>query len=851
MGESTELVVPTGRRHIIERPRLTKLLDETSARVIMLVAPAGYGKTTLARQWLATRPHAWYQATAASADVAALGVGITDATQMVTRELGSQFREWLLTTRGDEEAGLAAGFLVDDLGRWPDDAWLAIDDYHCFTTEAEQVLEALVARVPSLGLLITSRRRPVWATPRKLLYGEIYEIGRAALAMDPDEANEVLARMGRPAARGLLALADGWPAIIGLASFADASTFLEKETVPNALLDYVADELYASVSPPAREGLCEMSLLPTPSRELVEALLEDGSNEVLSEGFRVGFLTADNPEAISLHPLLRLFLRGKLAELPKARRERLINRAAQLLITVGACEGAFDLISEFHLVELFDLLLQTSLYELLTEGRLATISRFISFGYANALDSPVLELAAAELAFRQGFHDQARALSAHAGELLASDSHLAPKAFARAGQSAYFSDDPQVAITHFERSRKLALDLQDERAAVWGHFIAAVELEDRGAAELLRQFEELSGTTPDDLARIENGRLHLAMRLGELSDAFVRSEAVARVVPEATDPVTRTSFWHVYSAALRTAARYAAAMRAANQALSEIDRFHLQFAKAHVLLTQASTYISLGRPEDGLPLLDEVSELARDRGDVYLQMNEQTARCRLLLVAGDPRSAARATESTWSHVPSSGQYAELLACRAVALSRAGGDPGEAIRMISEAERTSHENEASHLCMWSHAILATDRGLDSARDLTTRAVKRSLSSGILDPLVFAGQISPLIKQLDQAERPHLLDDLIARCLEPLTTEADTCSKTLQLQQLTRREREVLALLAESKTNREIASALYLSEATVKVHVRHILRKLGVRTRTEAAVWAVRMQQPREWGRIDQL
>ena len=53
MGSKADLETPVGRRHIIERPRLTRLLDETSARVIMLVAPAGYGKTTLARQWLA------------------------------------------------------------------------------------------------------------------------------------------------------------------------------------------------------------------------------------------------------------------------------------------------------------------------------------------------------------------------------------------------------------------------------------------------------------------------------------------------------------------------------------------------------------------------------------------------------------------------------------------------------------------------------------------------------------------------------------------------------------------------------------------------------------------------------
>jgi DNA-binding NarL/FixJ family response regulator len=57
-------------------------------------------------------------------------------------------------------------------------------------------------------------------------------------------------------------------------------------------------------------------------------------------------------------------------------------------------------------------------------------------------------------------------------------------------------------------------------------------------------------------------------------------------------------------------------------------------------------------------------------------------------------------------------------------------------------------------------------------------------------------------------------------------------------LTAREREVLALIAEGRSNREIARALRVSEKTVKAHVSSVLAKLGVQDRTQAAVYAVR-------------
>ena len=63
--------------YIIKRPRLTKLLDESEARIILLCAPAGYGKTTLAREWV-SGDALWYAVRPTDCDVAAFAAGLAE-----------------------------------------------------------------------------------------------------------------------------------------------------------------------------------------------------------------------------------------------------------------------------------------------------------------------------------------------------------------------------------------------------------------------------------------------------------------------------------------------------------------------------------------------------------------------------------------------------------------------------------------------------------------------------------------------------------------------------------------------------------------------------------------------------
>ncbi|GAB4291348.1 MAG: two-component system response regulator NarL [Thiohalomonadaceae bacterium] len=96
---------------------------------------------------------------------------------------------------------------------------------------------------------------------------------------------------------------------------------------------------------------------------------------------------------------------------------------------------------------------------------------------------------------------------------------------------------------------------------------------------------------------------------------------------------------------------------------------------------------------------------------------------------------------------------------------------------------------------------------------------------------------ILERLRQAAAGRLvisdnLTELLARalCEEPHPRDEDAAG-------LTDRERQILDLVAQGLSNKHIARQLDITEGTVKVHVKHLLKKLNLRSRVEAAVWAV--------------
>ena len=91
----------------------------------------------------------------------------------------------------------------------------------------------------------------------------------------------------------------------------------------------------------------------------------------------------------------------------------------------------------------------------------------------------------------------------------------------------------------------------------------------------------------------------------------------------------------------------------------------------------------------------------------------------------------------------------------------------------------------------------------------------------------------ISELRQMNMQSALERALNLAQRPQLNGLATAERT----DLSSRERDVAALLADGKSNREIGDALVISEGTVEVHVKHILSKLGLRSRAQVAAWSV--------------
>jgi DNA-binding NarL/FixJ family response regulator len=187
--------------------------------------------------------------------------------------------------------------------------------------------------------------------------------------------------------------------------------------------------------------------------------------------------------------------------------------------------------------------------------------------------------------------------------------------------------------------------------------------------------------------------------------------------------------------------------------------------------------------------------------------------------------------------------AEYLAIRALSLACVG--ESSAAAKLGEEAREMSADCFSRMCVLSAlaaAAVPTDR--------CSAAIAELLSVGsetdLLDPVLLAVRASePLLAaMIAHPEGATMVVELATRSGDnALSRRVGVRTRATRSpgELLTPRELEVLGLIAQGHRNREIAAALFIAESTVKVHVRHILERLGVRSRAEAVARYERLRR----------
>jgi LuxR family maltose regulon positive regulatory protein len=844
MATVGETVRPRIRpRRIIERPRLIRLLDDSSARIRLLIGAAGYGKTTLAEQWAARpgRRVGWVRCRRSSSDIAVVSRLIAAAGATVIPGCERRFEQRLsVTPDPSQEVDVLAEILAEDLAPWPRDAWIVIDDYH-FVMEAaaaERFVEVVAGQSP-VQLLIASRTRPSWVSSRHRLYEEVLELDQAHLAMVAEETAELLGDLGGRH-QALTDLASGWPAIVGLAGQSAAA----ETSVPilSTAYDFFAEEVYRTLTPEVRSALGVFAALPSLDWELARAVFGPEAARICRDALAVGLLD-ERDNLLELHPLARSFLDRRRAERGAEELGSILVRCLDVYRRRGDWDAAFDLVERGAVDVDFESLLTSALDALLREARLATIERWLDLASGARLATPAVQLARAELSMRRGHHLRASTLAEHALHLSDDRADVRFRALLVAGQAAHIGTNEHLALEYFKRAESVAPTPDDAREALWGQLMCLSELEADEAADVL---EELARSIPRDdarqLVREVGRRLGVEFRRGAFR-SIRRAADVLQLLELVDDPVVRASFRSTYSTSLALSARYGAARDVACELLIDAEAHRLDFARPYGLSTLAIALAGLHDYAGAEKAVGEALQLSRDSGNSHAEFNAFAVLLRILLQQGRVDEALLVPDPL-GRAPGKGILGEVTATRALVRACAGR-LDDATRILAEARGVTTAIEARVLIPCVEAVVSLMGRHPTGAAAAEAALMEAETSGAVDLLVTAYRANAqLCSVLIVSERLRerfgrvlaLAGDeaLAAAAGHPIPGEGDRASR------LSRREREVYDLLCQGLTNRQIAECLVISEQTVKLHVHHVFDKLGVRSRTALIVEAARSQ-----------
>lgn len=874
-----KLKPPITTPHQVDREHITARIITGGTRCVLIRGPAGFGKTTVMlqlrelseREGIAT---SWLTLDDADNDVARF---LTFFAKVIDVLCGRATEAETTIPSSSENSGNVALDVIDRITEAQGRFILFLDDFEVLRSAAVLGLVArAIESLPEGGcIVIGSRNVPEIGLGRMRARRQLTEIDPAQLRFSLDEAQTFLTkRRGLPLkpeqVASLHRSTEGWVTAIWLASMAlerrsDPDGFLRGFSGSNAVIaDYLAEDVLAGLAPDLREFLLHTAVLDELGAALCNAVCgRSDSAAVLAELERANlFVTAldDERRWYRYHSLFTDFLRSQLVRQFPDRVRQLHRAAAEWYLgqdrPIPAISHAFASGDSAYALSL----LAPRIEALLVQGRLRLLLRWLDALPAGTLnDYPRLRVAHAwAVTFTRGGKEGLSLVESMDAETLEPESQVHLRALRPMTLSM---------MDHIEESYEQAMDVLPliPPSNVFAHSMVAQSLVQTctitGRFSDARKFADIARAGRFSMVLAETGEATLELMQGLLRQATVRLQ-LAQQHDEDGRPRGRNG--NAFQGILLAEVLYEAGeCEPARRLLEVYASLVRELALPDKLI---SGYVLLSRivhePDRALHLLTELENIGHRLSLPRVVASARLERVRLALMKGDVQRAGEqlsncGEDSLWQRVTRQWFVANDTATHSIARLRwlmHSGAASQAItglkRELEESELGQRHRRALKLRILLSEALERDGQHKQALRMMSRALDFAAAEGFVQTFVEEGAVVEALLRAcatSRASTGSSAQDSVANLIERIAPALRSMPAASEgvitgglAEPLTRKELQVLELLAQGGSNREMADKLFVSETTVRTHLRGINVKLGAGSRTQALVIARRLQ-----------
>jgi LuxR family transcriptional regulator, maltose regulon positive regulatory protein len=878
----TKLFVPLPRPGLVNRPHLAQQLHDSlalGARIFLISAPAGFGKTSLVTQWIHTSgwPAGWLALEAADNHPIRFFRYLAAAFQKALPSLHIPMPD-TQTAQLDVEGFITE--LCNVLTTSPGPFMLVLDDYHLITEPAlQQAMQQLIAALPQQArLVLVTRQDPALPVARLRALGQLVEVRSSGLMFSNEEAagflNQVM-RLGLEPHQvsALVSRTEGWAAGLQMAAISmrgveDREGFIEAFSGSNRfVLDYLMEEVLDRQPPEVVVFLLRTSLLQRFNASLCQAMLHDLPNP--PEAIKlIDYLDRANLFLVPLdnerqwyryHHLFATLLQTRIRAHQPDIVPELMRRASLWFEANGDPKSALDyaLVGQdyLHAADLLD-------QNLNVRWRLTDMDFLMSINQLPEnvlLARPSLCLQAAWIHVILGKIDQVARFVEAAERLLAHQPDSKPTLQQR-GQStfaqvlrAYLDDfgnrSPSLNFSPEEAISAIPGDnvgMRNSIAVVLGtiyYMEGSYTTAARCFNDAIQRDKQAEGTNAVPIAASRWARMLLAQ--GKLREAAALCEENLAYIQERG--ITRFYVAGNLHAMLSELYRQWNQLAQANQHIEEWLKLHERWPTPQAMLLGISALLRLRLAQGDFQAAGQAFQQGQriiETAHIYPDM------------ANNFNAAAVHYWAATNNTPALEQWAQRHAALngearsfrneipTISLARAWlftGKAAQALPLLHQAAENTENGERSGHLIEILTLLAAFLPPEQAPNVLEKALRLAMPQGHQRVFLDLGTaLSPRLEALqhalapeDQDIRAYIQMLLKGHKQPPISQEASfNRPDSGMIEPLSKRELEILLLVAEGLTNQQIASRLVISIRTVKKHLENINGKLGVNSRVKA-------------------